>query len=246
MHSGIGRSSISLEQLQHFASLRVAFGHQSVGADIVDGVDSLAKNGRVSVRISESSSPHTSPGLHHFRVGTNGRPLTKLREFEDVLRQGVAESADVAAVKLCYIDFSADLDPKELAREYIGMVDSLARDYPSLTLVPLTTPLTTIQSGPKAWIKRMVGRNPAGELENLRRAEFNSEIRRRYRGDARLFDLAAFESGLADGAAATSRRSVEALDPTLTYDGGHLNDLGRRRIGSAFIAHISQFPRRQD
>ena len=57
-----------------------------------------------------------------------------------------------------------------------------------------------------------------------------------------IFDLARYESSKADGSAEAVRyrgNSVPVLAKEWTYDGGHLNEVGRRRVAEAFLAQLA-------
>lgn len=231
-------TTITPEELQRVANLHVIFGHQSVGNDLLAGVRSLADAQGVPITITESRAPTSEAGVQHFSIGRNEQPATKISDFATVLRSGVAAGADVALFKLCYIDFTATTDPKQLAGDYIEALNQLGAEYPKTRFIAVTAPLTTIQSGPKAWLKSLMGRTPGGYEENARRYIFNQTLRNHYnRPD--LFDLAAIESGNRSITANYKGELIEALDPNLTYDGGHLNATGQELAGAALIRHLS-------
>lgn len=224
---------------QELERLRVVFGHQSVGYNLMAGVELLRKEQHQPLTVTETRMPPSQPGIHHFTVGRNGEPLTKLADFDTVMRRGVAASADVAMVKLCFVDFASDTQSGSLAAAYIAELDRLSREFPRTTFIPITAPLTTLQSGPKAWVKRILGR-PTGEFaENTQRQSFNRILREHYRDQHILFDLAALESGSGQVTGSFEGKTVEALDPELTSDGGHLNTLGERLIGGALVHHLA-------
>jgi hypothetical protein len=180
----------------------------------------------------------------HFNVGRNEDPLGKIQDFVAAMESGAAQGADVALVKLCYIDFSSDTDARRIGTAYISSLDSLAAKYPDTAFVAVTAPLAAVQTGPKAWVKRLMGRQPAQYLENAKRAEFNDMIRAHYRGNGRLFDLARLESSVR-GIPAIVRvgdRDVEALDPALTSDGGHLNARGEELVAREFLVFLGSLP----
>ncbi|MDQ2639177.1 MAG: SGNH/GDSL hydrolase family protein [Pseudomonadota bacterium] len=235
---------LTQEELHTVASLKVAFGHQSVGANIIDGIRRIASRGGVRLNVSEGRHGFVGPAIHHFTIGENGNPAGKIQDFSDTMQSAMAGTADVAFMKLCYIDFGSGADPVATARRYTAAVEVLSATQPATIFVPMTAPLTTVQTGPKAWIKRLLGKSPAGEEENLLRAQFNAALREHYSGDARLFDLAAIES--AHGAVSFIRdgRTFEALAPQLTDDGGHLNEEGQDRVATALLRHLANQPRR--
>jgi hypothetical protein len=219
------------DQWKTFAARRIVFGHQSVGRNILDGVTTLAAGAGIDLPITETRDGAPAPGIAHFGVGANGDPLGKIRDFAAVMDGPAAAGADIALMKLCYIDFSDSADPAAVAAAYGDTLAHLQQRHPATVFVAVTTPLTTVQSGPKALVKKMLGRAPAGQVENTRREAFNAVLRARFGAEGRLFDLAALESG---GGA--------SLNPALTYDGGHLNETGARLVAERFVAFLAGLP----
>ena len=226
---------VTASQWQTVAARRVVFGHQSVGNNILAGLRSLAAGDDVSLPITETREPGVVPGISHFAVGRNGDPLGKVRDFAAVIDSGAA--AEIALFKLCYIDFSGDTDPLQVAAAYGDTLDALRSRHPATTFVAVTVPLTTVQGGPKALVKRMLGRVPDGYAENARRQAFNDALRARQDRNGHLFDLAAIEAGTRslrhDG------REIQCLDPSLTNDGGHLNDQGARLVAASLVGFLA-------
>lgn len=230
------------EQWQRVARMRVVFGHQSVGSNILDGIRQAAEAQRVPLALTESRAPLADAGIQHFKAGHNEQPDSKLADFRAVLAASFAEGAprpDVALLKLCYIDFGQGIDPKQLAQNYIATVDDLARAHPDTVFVPVTSPLTTVQTGPKAWLKKALGKDPGGYAANARRQVFNETLRGHYAAGGTLFDIAALESGRGQSHVESSGARIEVLNPLLTYDDGHLNNEGQQLIGGALISHLA-------
>jgi lysophospholipase L1-like esterase len=226
------------------ATKRVIFAHQSVGGDILAGVNAVSAGAGVPLNVVETRiAPETGGGIYHFKVGVNGDPLGKIREYHDALAQTPLTGVDVALVKLCYIDFNRGTDAAQIAAAYVQAIEDLQSRHPQTRFVAVTTPLTTIQTGPKAWVKGLMGKAPAGYAENAKREEFNAVLRQKF-GAGRLFDVAKFESQGGAGPVMYNYqgRSYEALDPALTSDGGHLNDAGKRAVGSAFVKFLANLP----
>lgn len=222
----------------------IVFGHQSVGANLLNGVETLARRDGVNLPVRNKPDAPGTAGITHFNIGRNEDPYSKMQAFSAAMDAGAAAGADVALMKLCYVDFNANTDSQQVADAYISNLDTLSLKYPGTTFVAITAPLATVQTGPKAWIKRLLGKQPAQYLENGKRAEFNELIRKHYQSDRRLFDLARIESS-GNGNPTTVRvgdRDVEALDPALTYDGGHLNSRGEILVASAFLRFIGTLP----
>jgi hypothetical protein len=230
------------EQWERVAQMRIVFAHQSVGANILDGIRSAAQARQVPLVLTESRTPLEGPGIQHFKVGHNEQPEGKLTDFRSVLANSFADDAphpDVALLKLCYIDFGQSVDPKNLAQQYISTIDELARAHPETVFVPMTSPLTTVQTGPKAWLKKMLGKEPGGYAANARRQVFNETLRAHYGAGKTLFDIAALESVNGQSHVESDGKRIETLNPLLTYDDGHLNAEGQQLVGTALISHLA-------
>ena len=87
----------------------------------------------------------------------------------------------------------------------------------------------------------MLGKNIYGYTENIKRAQYNKMIKNYYK-DKPIFDIAEVESKYPDG----RRESFElhgqtfyALVPQYTYDGGHLNEMGRKVVAKELINVLS-------
>jgi lysophospholipase L1-like esterase len=223
------------------AGQKIVFAHQSVGKNILQGAEQLARRDGIDLRVQERRGAPTEAGITHFNVGNNGDPLGKIRDFAAAMDSGAATDADVVVLKLCYIDFSADSAPGEIANAYISTLEQLDKRYPGTLFVPVTAPLTTVQTGPKAWIKQLLGKQPAQYAENAKRSEFNRLIRKHYGNGGRLFDLAHIEAGTGNSQTTVriAGQEIETLDPSLTDDGGHLNTRGQILVATAFLNLIA-------
>ncbi|MGZ5054372.1 MAG: hypothetical protein ACXWAT_05430, partial [Methylobacter sp.] len=188
------RTQINKPEWQALEKTRVVFGHQSVGRNILSGIERLAARDGVNLDIHEQRTASATQGISHFAIGNNGDPLSKIKDFAAAIDAGAAQNADVAMMKLCYVDFNGATNARELANQYITSLDSLAQRHPETNFVAVTAPLMAVQTGPKAVIKRIIGKQPSGSVDNLRRAEFNALLRERYAGTGRLFDLAKAEA----------------------------------------------------
>jgi hypothetical protein len=210
------------------AQLRIYFGHQSVGANILQGVKELG----VSLPVKDEF------------LAENGDPLRKLENFKAALGEG--SRFDVALVKFCYVDVNAETDTRTLFERYRVTIAELQAKNPRTVFVHATLPLTTVQTGPKAWAKRLLGRAPYGTIENLRRAEYNTLLRRAYAGREPIFDLARLESIAPDGSAVTvtwNGATAPAMSPAYSDDGGHLNANGRARAAQEFVKVVTSAAR---
>jgi hypothetical protein len=233
-------TQISVSKWQALEKKRVVFGHQSVGQNILNGIERLAARDGVKIDIHEQRTGPAVKGIRHFLIGTNGDPMSKIRDFAAAIDAGAAQGAEIALLKLCYADFDATTDAKKVAEDYIASLESLAQMHPDTSFVAVTAPLMAVQTGPKAWIKRLIGKQPSGLLDNAKRAEFNTLLRERYLAAGRLFDLARVESQ-SSGKSCMARvdgQAVEVLCPELTNDGGHLNERGQELVATAFVSSL--------
>jgi hypothetical protein len=219
--------TISKAEIEQAARKRVVFGHQSVGWNILEGATRIAREQGVALNVVETRRPPAEgAGVFHFGVGANGDPQSKIDDY--VKTVGIADfpKADVALMKLCYVDMNGATDGVAVAKSYISALEKLQQQHPATRFVAVTSPLTTVQRGPKAWVKGLMGRS-TGEKENEVRQKFNEYLRSQF-GPGRVFDIAKIES---EG----SGTATPSLRGDLTNDGGHLNEKGQRLAGAAFL-----------
>lgn len=233
-------------ELAQVAQRRIFFGHQSVGDNLLAGIEQLSAMAGVSISLVEAPTASKVPSatFGHTHVAKNGDPLQKLKEFEKALGSHPA-GVDIALVKFCYVDINANTDAEALFAHYRTTMDSLRARNPATTFVHVTVPLTSRTSGIKELLKQLIGRG--GAVRNVRREEFNSLMRKAYQGREPVFDLARMESVGPDGSAATDQwngRSVPAMAAAYTDDGGHLNEAGRLRAARELVAVLASIPSR--
>lgn len=234
--------------LAKVARTRVFFGHQSVGMNVLSGVrDVFADRGVELPPIVEGGSVPAAGGgsaptvgggfVLHAQIGENGRPLDKIKDFDARLRSGLADRVDVALMKLCFVDVVDGTDVDAVFAAYRDTMTALARDYPKVTFVASTVPLTTEPEG-LARVKSVVrGRADAAAADNVARERLNTLIRGHF-GAAATFDLAAVESTTPDGMRLTGTHQgvdYEALDGRYASDEGHLNADGARRAAAHWL-----------
>lgn len=225
----------------------VFFGHQSVGMNVLEGLQLLATREGAELRIAEMK-PGTvvrTGTIAHAWVGENQQPITKIDGFARALDAIPAPGVDIALVKLCYVDFSPDTDAAAILARYQAAIADLRRRHPRTTFIHVTAPLSTVQGGAKAMLKRVMGKQPYGLVENVRREEYNALLRQAYRGKEPFFDLARVESTAPDGRVETvewKSGRVPALVPAYTEDGGHLNEEGRTRAARELLSVLASIP----
>ncbi len=232
--------------LQRVSKMRILFGHQSVGGNLIEGIRQLAGRDRVPVNIAETTTLGAVPPgtLGHLRIGKNGDPEGKFKAFAQAVNLS-PQGASVSLMKLCYVDFNPVTDAKALFAQYQTTIRGIQSQNPGLTVVHVTAPLTVVQAGPKAWIKRLLGEAPWGMRENQRREEYNTLMRHAYKEREPIFDLALIESTAPDGlqrATEWDGMKVAQLFPGYTDDGSHLNATGQIVAATQLIQFLAQIP----
>lgn len=217
-------------QLQRVAGLRIFLGHQSVGANLLEGLKQLANKTDVPLHIAELQSAQALPAatFGHIYVAENRNPIGKLQAFDTAM--GTGTELDIAMVKFCFLDFESDTNVQALFTRYQNTVNTVRARNPKVTIVHITVPLTTVQTGTMVFLKSLLGKAPYGVLENQRREEFSALLRQTYRGREPIFDLAHIESTAPDGSASTESwkgTSFPVLTAAYTDDGSHLNKRGQ-------------------
>ncbi len=219
----------------------VFFGHQSVGNNILAGLDAIsASDDRYLINHSYVSDwyqlshwtpsyGHGSGGLGDHDVGENYDPASKIASFtgymtaEDDDGETIGGNARIAFFKFCFVDIDEGTDAGELLSDYIEAMQSLESRFPSTIFVYATAPLLTSE----------------GE-DNVRHDEYNALLRAYCDGNDRpLFDIADLEAANADGTRATFMHDGTAYDKLSSdWSNGtdpHLNENGGRRIARAMI-----------
>ena len=233
------------QQIAHLATRKIFFGHQSVGNNIVDGMRDLAStDSRLTLKIVKSGNPESIPGpaFIEFEIGANTNPQSKNDAFDRVLARGMGAQGGIAMFKYCYVDIDGSTDVRQMFERYREEIASLKARYPSLQIVHITVPLTTVETAPKAWIKSALGRATSQDM-NVRRNQFNQLLKQTYAHLDPIFDLAEVESTHADGSRSYFIRNGQTtytLAAEYTTDGGHLNELGRRAAAAALLQTLAK------
>jgi len=226
---------------QKLSDKKIYFGHQSVGYNILDGVRAILKeNPQIQLDVEETYDPDLyKPGtIAHSQIGYNGDPKSKLDMFAFLSKAGGAGNADIMFFKFCYLDFEADTDVNALFEFYKQTFELLKRNHPKTSYIHLSVPLTGIQEGLKAKIKKALGRPVGGTAENIKRCEFNEILRATYRDKEPFVDIAAIESTLPDSRRATFESGGKLyyyLAPEYTTDGGHLNATAAKLVAEQLL-----------
>jgi len=243
-HSVAVASGITTDDLARVSRTKVFFGHQSVGMNMLDGVRAVyAAHGMAAPVIEEGGAQPGRDGgfIDHAFIGENGNPLLKIQDFGAKMRSGIGQQVNVAMMKFCYVDINGGTDVNALFDSYRTIMAALQREFPDVTFVHVTVPLTTepgLRSKMKSWLTGSSG----SAADNVARERLNTLIRRQYAGE-HLFDLAAIESTAPDGSGATGSYQGQryyALYNGYAADYGHLNGEGAQAVATALLKTIAR------
>jgi hypothetical protein len=235
MTSGIDTTSFAL--LQH---KRIYFGHQSVGANIMDGVRDLGDHDMLRLNIVESGQPDAiaTPAFAHSAVGRNQNPRSKIEAFAEILASGLGNKADMAFFKFCYVDVTDGSDVQGLFGYYRQVMAELAVAYPKTRLLHVTVPVTVMPDLARRILGRLRGKRNRAAHDNLARADYNRLLREHYSNKEPIFDLAKSESTTPTGRHlqyTLEGRTLQTLVPTYSSDGRHLSETGRRIVAAELL-----------
>jgi len=237
------------------AGKRIFFGHQSVGNNIVDGLNEIiGEYEYIDLNIMESSEfvQGEQPCFAHGKVGENRKPLSKIEVFVDILNQNENADIDIALMKFCYIDIKHDSDVNSVFQTYSEAVAQLNDRHPAMRVVHVTTPLRSGYPGPR-WkidqsLKFLIG-SPTLFDDNLQRHRYNELLRGEYEESGDFFDLALVESTTPQGQSCYTKRSktkVPFLWMGYSADGGHLNELGKRKAAEQLLITLAKVANQSD
>jgi len=243
----VAEATTLLADLAKVSRTRVFFGHQSVGMNILEGVSSVyAAHGMTAPPIGEGAAPGQDGGfIDHGFIGENGKPLLKIQDFAAKLRAGLGERVDVAMMKLCYVDITSGTDVQAVFDAYRTTMVALQREFPHVTFIHASVPLTT-EPGLLSKVKSLLTGRGGSAADNAARERFNALIRHQFAAD-HLFDLAAAESTAPDGGRVAGTQGGQryyALYDGYAADSGHLNAEGARVIATAWLTAIAQASRK--
>jgi hypothetical protein len=250
-------SAITKANLIAVARTRVFFGYQSVGMNVLDGVPGVYADHGVSAPPIEQGATQPGPNggfIAHKSIdeGVIDAGKTALVDFDRAMRGGMGRQVDVALMNLCWGDIWSDTDVDALFARYRDTMAALERDFPDVTFIHLTVPLTHepgLFTELKKRLKALLGRpDMRSQPANVARERLNALIRREYAG-RHLFDLAAIESTNPDGTRVSG--SYDNQRYFALYDGyasdidwGNLNAVGSKMVATAFLEAIAQASRK--
>jgi len=233
--------------MEALSQKRIFFGHQSVGADIIDGIhDIMNQFSRVRLSIKRTRAPKDfdRPLFAESCIGRNENPKSKIDDFLAIIENGVGSKVDIAFYKLCYVDIGPATDVEALFTYYKAVMDRLQEEFPHVRFVHCTVPLTKMDSGIKLAMKKLLGKD-GGSNANLKRAAYNGKIVQTYGPHGNVFDIARLESTFQSGTRMVRRirgQDCYGLISDYTNDGGHLNPTGRVIVAKGLLVLLQAIP----
>ncbi|MBI4845992.1 MAG: hypothetical protein HY810_05920 [Candidatus Omnitrophica bacterium] len=237
--------AIPQEKCDALANKKIYFGHQSVGYNIIEGVeDIMLEIPQLKLNIKETNSmdDFLKPVFAHSAVGVNSDPYSKINDFRKNIESGIGEKADAAFFKFCYVDIVDGADYKKIFEQYKRAILLLEEKYPKVKFLHSTVPLQAANPPIKVFIKKMMGKSDEGQLNNIQRNKFNEMMISEYGSKGNVFDLAGAESSYADGKREFFKdrsKKYYSMIPGFSNDGGHLNKFGRKTVAAKLIIYLS-------
>ncbi|MCU0822232.1 MAG: hypothetical protein MUC95_07150 [Spirochaetes bacterium] len=239
--------NIKSEKLERLSSKKIFFGHQSIGFEIIDGIEIIQRiNPDLKFKIIESNNPadFSKYNFLHSRVGMNCNPKSKIDAFTRYINNGIGNTADFAFFKLCFVDVDDNTDIADVFNYYKNSMEKLKIKYPKTKFIHFTMPLVSEKlpflTGIKNIIKHFMNRYIVSSKLNNKRNQYNELLRNEYKNTGELFDLAMYESVKEENIHGQTPRTDgnEAMCYEYTYDGGHLNEKGRVMIAQQLLLYL--------
>ena len=225
---------------------KIYFGHHSVGSNIIQGIEDLMnKNPHIKMNMVRTSDvSNFKMGIFaHSEVGKNGQPESKIADFLKFIENGIGKGADFAGFKFCFADILFDTDIKMLFEQYRDSIAIIKNNYPELKIIHFTCPLTKQSTTWKHLVKKILHvADPWRYGSNIKRNEYNKKLIEEYQDKDFIFDIAQIESTRPDGTRFTfdiNGNTYYSLVPEYTSDGGHLNEIGRKKVAEQFLLFLA-------
>jgi hypothetical protein len=238
------------ENLSH---KRIYFGHQSVGSNIIEGINAITKNNpQIHVKIRRLSDviDYSAGFFAHSDLGVNTNPVSKIDAFSNLMNTGIGDKIDIAFFKFCFLDISATTNISTVFNHYKGTMEELENRYPKVLFVHFTVPLTIKPSGldalkirAKNAVKILLRKPVYTYKDNIKRSEYNELLRKEYQGKEPLFDIARLEATAPNGSTSSFSANDKIyllLTSDYTVDGSHLNEVGSKIIAEQLLVFLGK------
>ncbi len=231
--------------LRELSGHKIYFGHQSVGYNIMSGIERWEQETGVRIDKVETRdfTDSTNAPFVHFRVGENGDPNSKIDDFVSQVESIPGDSTSAAFFKLCYVDITGSSDVDALFEYYKEKMLYLKDNFTYCNIILVTVPMEGVQKGLRATAKKLLNRQVYGVLENIKRNEFNERLINEFSDVFPVFDLAGVETTLPDGSTETFKYKggdYPCMPDFYRSDYGHLNDFGARIVAYNLMAFLAE------
>ncbi len=217
----------------------VFFGHQSVGGNILTGLENWMQESDVDLRLIHpfDTDSLATIGITEEKIGQNGAPLIKLEDFQQKCLLLKDQNLDIAIMKFCYIDFTSNTDLEPIKKRYIETFHNLEQAMSDCRFIHMTVPYTALRYGLRSGLRKLLGQPISLEQDNIIRNHFNDFLRTQY-PEQQIFDLGKLESTTPSGnevGFSYKGKSYQSLFNQYTDDWGHLNALGKRWVSAKLL-----------
>lgn len=221
------------------ANRTVYFAHQSVGTGIVAGVERLASEHELPLRVLHAPEPATvsGPAFVHFLVGQKRDYASKNAAVLRLLESSTRAERPVIVLKYCYGDIKKASDASTMFDAYCDTVDTIQAAHPDVTVVHTTMPLTTAENGLKTRAKLLLG-YPTEREAAVARHSYNEMVRWGFGAAEPVFDLAKVQAEQPSGKRAgfiAAGAAIDTLAIENTHDGHNLNARGQRAAAKELL-----------
>ncbi|MCP4707587.1 MAG: hypothetical protein GY869_03095, partial [Planctomycetes bacterium] len=220
----------SLADLDAVRESYIYFCHQSIGSNILNGLDSLGDDEskyevtRNYVMGSGFSLFRGNPAVGESQPGSNGNPESKITGFYEKMTTGtpvMGNNVQIAFHKFCYVDITSSTDVEAVFNSYKSNMEDLEDSYLDTIFVYTTVPLGL------------------GHDNDVARNAYNTLVRDYCSDNGKpLFDIASVEATQEDGDRCTFESGGKTLDRLCQeYSSGdpHLDSTGGRRIAKVMM-----------
>ena len=203
------------------SNLNMLFNHQSIGGNIMVGLDQLSSlnHKRYAIDLTGTDATvawfSTHRGIGSFTKGKNGDPDSKINGFDQLMRGGYADVVKFAMTKLGIFDLT--YDPALVWDKYRAEYLSLQTAYPNVTFIWFTLPVKTTNDANvnkyNTLVRNYIAANAASNVI--------------------LYDIADIEADGIRSVDAQGNITSEVMNSNYSHDGIHLNDTGMQRAARA-------------
>ena len=238
---------VPIECWQALAAKKIFFGHQAVGAEILEGVKQIdAEYDFINLHIIEVNDVAfgSGPAFLHAAIGHCPDALSKFSGFEKIMDSFSYDKIDIAFMKLCYADIEWEYDTDAIFNAYKKTIDALKARHPQVLFMHITVPLCSKPKGARILREtaKFFARRPSIWDDNQKRQQYNARLIEAFGKTDPVFDLAAAESTDPRGFryyAMKGNEKIFLLAPQYDIDIGGLNETGKRKVAEQFLIFLA-------